>query len=179
LWQKQVILSNRKLVTESIPLWVRAGETENYSFDNFDSSSKTQKPFGITLEYTSNPAWLAIKSLPYLMEFPHECSEQTFSRFYANTVANHILNSQPKIKSVFDSWTEKRTLQSPLETNEELKNILISESPWLQEAKSETEQQQRLGELFNLAKTTKANKKAINKLQQLQLSKTLLLHDIY
>ena len=127
------VLSNRKLVTESIPLWVRAGETENYSFENFDSNSKTQKPFGITLEYTSNPAWLAIKSLPYLMEFPHECSEQTFSRLYANTVANHILNSQPKIKSVFDSWAEKGTLKSPLETNEELKTILISESPWLQD----------------------------------------------
>ena len=164
------VLSNRMLVTESIPLWVRAGETENYTLTNFDSKSATQKPHAITLEYTSNPAWLAIKSLPYLMEFPHECSEQTFSRLYANTVASHIINSQPKIKAVFDSWAANETLQSPLETNKELKSILISESPWLQEAKSETEQQKRLGELFDLAKTAKANESALNKLRQLQKS---------
>ena len=162
------VLSNRKLVTESIPLWVRAGETENYSLNNFDSNSTTQKPFGITLEYTSNPAWLAIKSLPYLMEFSHECSEQLFSRLYANTIASHIINSQPKIKTVFDSWAAKGTLKSPLETNKELKNILLAESPWLQEAKSETEQQQRLAALFNLSKITRENKNVVNKLNKAQ-----------
>ena len=162
------VLSNQKLVTESIPLWVRAGKTETYNLNNFDNISKTQKTFGITLEYTSNPAWLAIKSLPYLMESPYKCSEQTFSRLYANTVALHILNSQPKIKEVFDSWATKGTLESPLETNQELKNILITESPWLQKAKSETEQQKRLSELFNLVKTSAANEEAINKLRQLQ-----------
>ncbi len=164
------VLSNRMLVTESIPIWVRPGETETYSLTNFEPNSNTQKPHAITLEYTSNPAWVAIKSLPYLMEFPHECSEQTFSRLYANTMAAHIINSQPKIKTVFDSWTAKGSLKSPLEKNEALKQILISESPWLQEAKSETEQQQRLTTLFDLNKTAKSKEKAINKLRQLQKS---------
>jgi len=164
------VLSNRMLVTESIPLWVRAGETESFSLTNFAPKSTTQKPHQITLEYTSNPAWMAIKSLPYLMEFPHECSEQTFSRLYANTMAAHILNSQPKIKSVFDSWKAKGTLESPLEKNEELKTILLSESPWLQEAQSETEQQKRLATLFDLEKTAQAQQRSINKLRQLQKS---------
>ncbi|WP_029489668.1 MG2 domain-containing protein [Aquimarina agarivorans] len=163
------VLSNRMLVTESIPIWVRAGETESYELANFDPLSNTQKPHAITLEYTTNPAWMAIKSLPYLMEFPHECSEQTFSRLYANAVASHLINSQPKINAVFKSWEAKKgSLQSPLEKNEELKSILISESPWLQNAKSETEQQQRLATLFNLKKTAQNQQKAINKLRQLQ-----------
>ncbi len=164
------VLSNRMLVTESIPIWVRPGETETYSLTNFEPNSSTQKPHAITLEYTSNPAWVAIKSLPYLMEFPHECSEQTFSRLYANTMAAHIINSQPKIKTVFDSWAANGSLQSPLEKNEALKQILISESPWLQEAKSETEQQQRLATLFDVNKTARSQEKSINKLRQLQKS---------
>ncbi|WP_010180632.1 alpha-2-macroglobulin family protein [Aquimarina agarilytica] len=164
------VLSNRMLVTESIPIWVRPGETETYSLTNFEPNSSTQKPHTITLEYTSNPAWVAIKSLPYLMEFPHECSEQTFSRLYANTMAAHIINSQPKIKTVFDSWAANGSLQSPLEKNEVLKQILISESPWLQQAKSETEQQQRLATLFDINKTARNQEKSINKLRQLQKS---------
>jgi len=162
------VLSNKMLVTESVPLWVRAGETASFSLANFNPESSTQKPHQITLEYTSNPAWMAIKSLPYLMEFPHECSEQTFARLYANTIAAHLLNTQPKIKAVFESWKANNTLQSPLETNPELKSILLAESPWLQEATSETEQQKRLAQLFDLEKTAAAQQKSINKLRQLQ-----------
>ncbi len=164
------VLTNRKLVTESIAMWVRPGETETYTLNNFDPNSTTQKPHQITLEYTSNPAWLAIKSLPYLMEFPHECSEQTFSRLYANTIATHIINSQPNIKKVFESWEANGSLQSPLEKNEALKQVLIAETPWLRAAQSETEQQKRLSELFEIRKMSRANERAINKLKQLQKS---------
>ncbi len=164
------VLTNRKLVTESIAMWVRPGETETYTLNNFDPNSTTQKPHQITLEYTSNPAWLAIKSLPYLMEFPHECSEQTFSRLYANTIATHIINSQPNIKKVFESWEANGSLQSPLEKNETLKQVLIAETPWLRAAQSETEQQKRLSELFEVRKMSRANERAINKLKQLQKS---------
>ena len=41
---------------------------------------------------TSNPAWYAVQALPYLMEYPYECNEQTFSRYYANALASHIAN---------------------------------------------------------------------------------------
>jgi hypothetical protein len=46
----------------------------------------------------SNPAWYAVLALPYLMEFPHECSEQTFNRFYANSLARFIALSDPRIR---------------------------------------------------------------------------------
>src|SRR5690606_11797906 len=71
------VLSNRMLVHESLPMFVRAGETETYTFDNLkNNSSETLEHHKFSLEYTANPAWYAIQSLPYLMEFEHECSEQ-------------------------------------------------------------------------------------------------------
>ena len=54
----------------------------------------------------SQPAWYAVMALPYLMEYPHECSEQTFNRFYANTLARHIAKSDPKIHRVFEIWRD-------------------------------------------------------------------------
>ena len=62
------------------------------------------KNYKLTLEFTSNPAWYAIQALPYMMEYPYECAEQVFDRFYANSIATHIANSYPKIKAVFDRW---------------------------------------------------------------------------
>ena len=58
--------------------------------------------------------------------------------YYANTLASYIMNSQPRIKAVFDSWKlqggTKETFLSNLQKNQEVKNILLSESPWVLEA---------------------------------------------
>ena len=90
------VLSNRMLVTETLPLFVRSSQTKTFHLDKLrESKSTTLKHHRLTLEVTSNPAWYAVQSLPYLMEFPHECAEQLFSRYYANAMATHILKSNP------------------------------------------------------------------------------------
>ena len=110
------VVTNRMMVTESLPLPIRGHQTKTYTLDKLkNNQSTTIKNHRYTLEFTSNPAWYAIQSLPYLMEFPHECAEQTFSRYYANALGSHIINSNPKIKAVFDSWAAKGQLQSNLE----------------------------------------------------------------
>ncbi|MEP2968778.1 MG2 domain-containing protein, partial [Nonlabens ulvanivorans] len=163
------VLSNRVLVSESRALWVRAGETQTAVMDNLlNSDSGTMAHHQMVFEYTSNPSWYAIKSLPYLMEYEHECAEQTFSRYYANAMAHHILTSNPKVKTVFDSWAQNGTNVSALEKNEELKTVMLSHTPWLRDAQSEAQKQQRLATLFDLAETAKQKKKTLAKLEKLQ-----------
>ncbi|AZQ42867.1 alpha-2-macroglobulin family protein [Nonlabens ponticola] len=165
------VLTNRMLVTESRALWVRSGETASVTMDKLaNTTSSTRANHQLTFEYTSNPSWYAIKSLPYLMEYEHECAEQTFSRFYANSVAAHVLNSNPKVKDVFDSWAANDGLKSNLEKNEELKSIILAHTPWLRDAQSEAEKQQRLATLFDLDKTAREKKKILAQLEAKQLS---------
>ena len=166
------VLSNRMLVTETIPMWVRSGQSKTFVLDKLlHPQSNTLKNHKVTLEITSNPAWYAVQALPYLMEYPYECSEQTFSRYYANTLAAHIVNQNPKIKQVFDVWKNYQSdaLLSNLEKNQELKNILIEETPWLRDAKSESEQKKRIAFLFDLNKMAYMQQKALRKLEILQL----------
>ena len=166
------VLSNRMLVTETMPMWVRSGQSKAFVMDKLlHPQSKTLKNHKVTLEITSNPAWYAVQALPYLMEYPYECSEQTFSRYYANTLAAHIVKQNPKIKQVFDVWKNYQSdaLLSNLEKNQELKNILIEETPWLRDAKSESEQKKRIALLFDLNKMAYMQQKALVKLQTLQL----------
>jgi TonB-dependent SusC/RagA subfamily outer membrane receptor len=164
------VLKNSMLVTESIPITVRSNSSKSYSFNTLkNNTSTTLRNHQLTLEYTSNPAWYAIQSLPYLMEFPHECAEQTFSRYYANSIGSLILNSNPKIKTVFDSWKANGQLTSKLEQNEELKQVLISETPWIRDAQSDTEKKKRLGLLFDIEKLASDEKSILKKLAQMQL----------
>jgi uncharacterized protein YfaS (alpha-2-macroglobulin family) len=125
-----------------------------------------------TLEFSANPAWYAVQSLPYIMEYPYECAEQTFSRFYANSIASHIANSSPKIKSVFDNWKEKspEAFLSNLQKNQELKSLMLEETPWVLDAKDESERKKRVGLLFDLNKMSNELESALNKLQKMQVS---------
>lgn len=168
------VLTNRKLMTESMPITVNEKGTQNLVFQSLkDNKSTTLTNHSFTLELSSNPAWYAVQSLPYLVEFPHECAEQTFSRLYADLVANHIAKNNPKILPMIKQWenaakTDSSILLSKLKTNQSLKYTVIEETPWLFEANKETEQKQKLALLFD-AKRIDQNKKAgFERLKELQ-----------
>lgn len=164
------VLTNSMLVTETLPVWVKPNTTKTYTFENFkNSTSTTLRNQGITLEYTSNPAWVALQALPYLMEYEHDCAEQVFSRFYANAIAAHIVNSNPKIAEVFAAWKASGKTLSRLEQNEELKSIIIAETPWLRDAETEAERKNRLSLLFEMDKMKSALDINFDMLKQKQL----------
>ncbi|MBN2533193.1 MAG: hypothetical protein JXB88_09895 [Spirochaetales bacterium] len=164
------VLTNRMMVTESLPLPVRGKETKTFTFQKLKNSgtSKTLTHYRVTLEFTSHPAWYSIQALPYIMEYPYECSEQVFSRFYANSIATHIVNSNPGIKKVFDSWRNSGSLKSNLEKNEELKSLLLQETPWVLNAQDESERKKRVALLFDLNKMKNELGKAMKKIIEMQ-----------
>src|SRR6185436_7690220 len=100
------VLTNRMLVTETMPLNVKGTGTKNFKFDKLlnAGNSETLQHQSFTVEFTSNPVWYAVQALPYLMEFPYECAEQTWNRFYANALASKVANGSPRTRQMFESW---------------------------------------------------------------------------
>ncbi|HEY0676764.1 MAG TPA: alpha-2-macroglobulin family protein [Chitinophagaceae bacterium] len=166
------VLSNRQLVTETLPLNVRGGGSKNFSFEKLLQSDKSEtlSHHALTVEFTSNPAWYAVQALPYLMEFPYECSEQIWNRVYANALASKIANASPRIKEIFSKWKtiDTAALISNLQKNQELKSVLLEETPWVLQAKNETEQKKRIAMLFDMVKLSEELDKNIDKLMQMQ-----------
>jgi len=165
------VVTNQKLVTETKVISVKKFETKTFESAALTKSSSTMVPHAFTFEYTSNPVWYAVQSLPYIMEYPHRCTEQIFNRLYANALASHISNANPRIKEIFDLWraTDSDALVSNLSKNEELKYALLEESPWVQEAQSETEQKKRIGLLFDMNKMAAEQSQVLQQLQERQL----------
>lgn len=164
------VLSRRILVTESLPLPIRGPETKEFEFTKLLNSGKSDslKHQSLTVQVTSNPAWYAVLALPYLMEFPHECTEQTFNRLYANALARHIAGSDPKIRRIFDQWKGTPALDSPLEKNEDLKAVMLEETPWLRQAKKESQARRNVGILFDDNRLNQETERLIRKLAELQ-----------
>lgn len=166
------ILTNRMLVTETMPLPIRGRKQETFTFASLKdaNASNTLEHQSLTLEFTSNPAWYAVQALPYLMEYPHDCIEQVFSRYYANSLATSVANAHPRIKEVFDIWatTDAGAMQSNLSKNQELKYALLEETPWVLNAQSEEEQKRNIGLLFDLNRMAKEQATALEKIIERQ-----------
>ena len=164
------VLSRRILVTESLPLPIRDKGTRKFRFEKLIASggSDTLQHQSLTVQMASNPAWYAVLALPYLMEYPHECTEQTFNRLYANTLAAHIAKSDPRIRRVFDLWKGTDALDSPLEKNEELKSLLLLETPWVREAKDESQARRNVGILFDKNRLDSETKRLLEQLARAQ-----------
>lgn len=163
------VLSNKILITETLPLWMSGKGKKTFTLEKLkNNTSTTLKNHSLTLEYTPNPVWYAVQALPYIMEFPHECAEQLFARYYANTFATYIVKSNPAIQKVFEKWQSADALISNLEKNPELKNIILEETPWVRQAQSETEQKKRISLLFDYKNMATEQENALKKLLNLQ-----------
>lgn len=166
------VLSRRVLLTESLPLPIRGPATNRFTFANLRDAAKssTLQHERVTVQMVSNPAWYAVLALPYLMEYPHECSEQTFNRLYANALARHIATRDPKIRAVFDQWRGTPALDSPLEKNADLKAVALEETPWWRDAKNESEARRNVGVLFEENRLQSELQRGLQKLSELQLA---------
>lgn len=167
------VLSDKVMLTESVAMPIRGNQTKEFSLEKlFNSHSKSATRRSLTIEYTGNPSWYAVQALPSLSLPESDNAIGWATALYANSLASYIANSMPKIKNIFNAWKNegksKGSLLSNLQKNQELKNILLNESPWVLEAKSEQEQKERLSTLFDLNNMQNNNLSAINKLQQLQ-----------
>ncbi|WP_345237777.1 alpha-2-macroglobulin family protein [Hymenobacter saemangeumensis] len=172
------VLPNRMLITESLPMTVVGATTREFELKKLSSTSNsTRQNHSLTLEMTPSPAWYAVQSLPYLVEYPYESAENVFSRLYANLIAAHILRSNPRIVDVLKEWqrqaqngtaAQKNALESKLAQNQELKNLLLQETPWVRDAQSETERLARLLTLFDQPRLEAETARALAKLQQMQ-----------
>ena len=166
------VLSRRILVNESLPLPIRGPATKHFEFTKLLNSggSKTLRNQSLTVQMVSNPAWYAVLALPYLMEFPHECTEATFNRLYADALARHIANSDPKIRRIFDLWKNTPALDSPLEKNQDLKAVALEETPWLRQAQAESQARRNVGILFDDNRLDNELEATQQKLSDLQLA---------
>ena len=167
------VLTDKQWVTETVPLNVNGEGVHTFSLENlFNKHSKTASEQRLTVEFTAHPAWYAVQALPVVANPQNEDALSWATAYYAHSLAACIVKENPRIKQVFDSWKAqggtKETFMSNLQKNQELKNILLAETPWLAEATNEAEQKQRIATLFDLNTMNSGLAVSVEKLRELQ-----------
>lgn len=147
------VLPNRELVTNTLAFTQNEPDTLNVDLKSlFAVNDKTNK---LTVEYTNSPAWLMVQALPSMINPDGDNAISLATAYYANSIGRYLMQSTPVIKQTMELWKNEAsqnggsTLQSALQKNESLKQIVLAETPWLLDADRESEQKQQLMGYFN------------------------------
>ena len=166
------VLPDETLLTESLPfMWKDKGTHEETLDSLFCGQKSVNGKYAMTVQYSANPVWYAVQALPSLTNSDSHTSFGAMLGYYSSSLARHIANSNPKIKTVVDVWKQDKTgqsLVSALKMNADLKEIPLEESLWEDAANSETVRKQQIAELFDENKMGLSLERAIDKLKTFQ-----------
>ena len=164
------LLSNREYVTRTVPFTQHEAGVKTIDIAQLFPQGTTQQK--LTVEYTNNPVWLMVQSLPVLGQpLEHSAIDQAAS-YYSNLLAKSLLDQSPQVKTVFEQWQREAShpssLTSHLYQNQELKDLLLQETPWVAAADRESEQRRHLADFFDENGINHRLQTAVGKLQKLQ-----------
>jgi hypothetical protein len=167
------LLPNRALTTETMRMDMRKGETKTFTMNRLlQGASPTRQDYRLTLEFASNPAWYAVQALPVLQQPNNESAVAWFASYYGASMGAYIAQAYPKVTAMVEAWKkqggDEGTLLSSLERNQELKSVLLEETPWVLEARNESEQKEKLSLLFDLNRGRYLMRTAVDRLKELQ-----------
>ncbi len=164
------VLPASERVTIALPITQHKPGTEAIDLTKLvPADAKNAK---LTLEYTNNPVWLMVQALPSVGSPNEDNAISLAASYYANGIGKYIIDQNPQIKPVFEQWMQEKndaSLTSQLEKNQELKELVLSETPWVMDADNETEQKHRLADFFDENLMNNRLDKCLEKLQKLQL----------
>ena len=116
------------------------------------SRSKDHTP-KLTVEYTNHPAWLMIQALPSVAARNDKDVISQATAFYANSLGAFIMKQNPTIKGTIEQWQQEMgtetSLMSSLQKNQDLKSLVIDETPWVMDADREADQKRQLINYFD------------------------------
>ncbi len=84
-----------------------------------------------------------LSSLPYLVNYPYECTEQTMNRFLSSGILSSLYKDYPAVARMAQEFAKRTTRLETFDDVDPNRKMALEETPWLVEAKggSETEDQ--------------------------------------
>ena len=164
------VLSSEIFMTQTLPITVKAETEKTFDFEVIANLYSHERDYSLTLNFSTNPVWYAVQALPYLANVSTDRAETAFYVFYANTLSSYIADHIPNLLNYIKKWQIETpdALLSQLEKDQDLKAIMLQETPWVLEAKSETEQRSRIATLFEVNTLRGQQTRALQLIQQKQ-----------
>lgn len=130
-----LILPSRINLFESKFLTLRENQKRKIVFDSisFKDNINTENEM-LIFTIDTNLVFSILKSLPYLIEYPYECTEQLANKYLATAILNSIYREYPLLENMARQFSERETIFEEFYKEDPNRKILLEETPWLKEA---------------------------------------------
>lgn len=163
------ILPSSSPVIESTPFYLGLNDS---SFEI--KLPKYRSSDNVTLQYCDNPVWYCATALPDLSDGSSASIFSKVSALFGNAVASKVVSRFPAIGKALDYWQQglregtDSTLVSNLQKDAALKSVALQNTPWVNNAASETLRMERLHELLDADRSAKACDRLVSGILELQ-----------
>lgn len=168
------VLSDKEEIVETIPFTVDGEKLYTVSLSRLFNKNTSSTNRRLTVEYANNPAWYAVQALPSMAFLRNEDALSLASAYYAVKVGASIAHSYPRVREAAEQWRQKGgtadNFMNILQRNEDLKVVLLKETPWIADAENEEVRRKELATLFDLNAMQVKEATFFDKLRSLQNS---------
>ncbi|MFN7962864.1 MAG: MG2 domain-containing protein [Thermoanaerobaculia bacterium] len=98
-----------------------------------DDPSRVNEKLVVTLD--GQLFYSLLSALPYLIDYPYECTEQTLNRYLSTGILSSLFGRYPAVARMASQLAERDTQYERFELDDPNRKIALEESPWLFEAK--------------------------------------------
>lgn len=159
--------------------------------DNFYLQPTATEPFGLTtdnrpdftytLQYCQNPLWNVVKAMRGNSTV-QTTSPEIASAIFSNLAAIRIIAENPAVAEAIRQWKanpSEEALRSMLEKNEQLKALVLDETPWVQMAENETARMTALADFLDKEEAEARVDRLFKKLMKLRVEGAFMWSDTY
>jgi alpha-2-macroglobulin len=163
------VFPSRQRIIESDVVALDGNETKTLSLKRLASDDKTIRNEITSLRVDPQLALSILNSLPFLVQYPHECTEQLTNRFVPLSIVGVLYQNNPDLKKAVSKIPNRETITPAWDTDDSLRMTSLMETPWINNSKGKTTDLETIA-LLNPKNVEKKRKKALKKLRDYQLS---------
>ncbi|MBZ0113123.1 MAG: hypothetical protein K8J08_11720, partial [Thermoanaerobaculia bacterium] len=125
------ILPSRLHLTQSRFATLREEDTAVLSFDDLSSDDDpTRRSEQLVVTLDGQLFYQVLDALPYLVEYPYECTEQTLNRFLSSGIVHSVFDQYPAVAEMAKSLSERETQWESWDHDDPNRAMTLAESPW-------------------------------------------------
>ncbi|HEV7671974.1 MAG TPA: alpha-2-macroglobulin family protein [Thermoanaerobaculia bacterium] len=125
------ILPSRLHLAQSRFAALRGKETRTLEFDDLAKSDPTRTSEQLVVTLDAQLFYSVLDALPYLIDYPYECTEQTLNRFLSTGIVRSLFDRYPAVAEMAVQMATRETATEPWGPDDPNRRMLLEETPWL------------------------------------------------
>jgi uncharacterized protein YfaS (alpha-2-macroglobulin family) len=140
----------------------------------FDDLAKNNDPTRIdeqmVVTLDAQLFYSVLSALPYLVNYPYECTEQTLNRFVSTGILSSLYKQYPAIEKMAKEFSSRETHYEQWDVSDPNRKMALEETPWLEMAQGGKEDASDLIKVLDSRVTRAQQSASLAKLKEMQTS---------